>query len=54
MALEPIIVDVRESNGELHHLKISLALELEQGVKEEEFKRLSKEMRDGLHRGYWQ
>jgi len=37
--LEPIIVDVREASGEIHHLKVGLAIELGQGVTEEEFKK---------------
>jgi flagellar basal body-associated protein FliL len=45
-ALEPIIVDVRDATGELHHLKVSLAIELGHGVTEEEFKKLIPRIRD--------
>jgi flagellar basal body-associated protein FliL len=44
--LEPIIVDVREASGELHHLKVGLAIELGHGVTEEEFKKLVPRLRD--------
>jgi flagellar basal body-associated protein FliL len=45
-ALEPIVVDVREANGELHHLKVGIAIELGHGVTEEQFKHLVPRMRD--------
>ena len=45
-ALDPIIVDVREANGEMHHLKVGIAVELGVGVPEEEFKKLIPRMRD--------
>lgn len=45
-ALDPIIVDVREAGGEMHHLKVGLAVELGHGVTEEEFKKLVPRMRD--------
>jgi flagellar basal body-associated protein FliL len=45
-ALEPIIVDVRDASNELHHLKVSLAIELGHGVTEEEFKKLVPRIRD--------
>jgi len=45
-ALDPIIVDVRDATGELHHLKVSIACELGHGVSEEEFKKLVPRMRD--------
>jgi flagellar basal body-associated protein FliL len=37
---DPIVVDVRTGNGELHHLKIGLSMELPEGVKEEDVKRV--------------
>jgi len=45
-ALDPIVVDVREVNGEMHHLKVGIALELGKGVSEEEFKRHVPRIRD--------
>ncbi|HMJ53521.1 MAG TPA: flagellar basal body-associated FliL family protein [Polyangiaceae bacterium] len=45
-ALDPIIVDVRESNGETHHLKVGIAVELGKGVTDEEFKRQVPRIRD--------
>jgi flagellar basal body-associated protein FliL len=45
-ALDPIIVDVRDATGELHHLKVSIACELGHGVSEEDFKKLVPRMRD--------
>ena len=45
-ALDPIIVDVREANGDMHHLKVGLAVELAKGVTDEEFKRQTPRIRD--------
>jgi flagellar basal body-associated protein FliL len=45
-ALDPIIVDVREANGEMHHLKVGIAIELGKGVTEEEWKRAVPRIRD--------
>ena len=45
-ALDPIIVDIRETNGDMHHLKVGIALELGKGVTEEEFKKLVPRIRD--------
>jgi flagellar basal body-associated protein FliL len=45
-ALDSIVVDVREANGELHHLKVGIAVELGHGVTEEQFKHLVPRMRD--------
>jgi flagellar basal body-associated protein FliL len=45
-ALDPIIVDIRESNGDAHHLKVGIAVELGKGVTEEEFKRQVPRIRD--------
>jgi flagellar FliL protein len=45
-ALDPIIVDIREINGDMHHLKVGIAVELAKGVTEEEFKRLVPRIRD--------
>lgn len=45
-SLDPIIVDVREINGDMHHLKVGIAVELGKGVTEEEFKRLVPRIRD--------
>ena len=45
-ALDPIVVDVRDASGELHHLKVGIACELGHGVTEEEFKKLVPRMRD--------
>jgi flagellar basal body-associated protein FliL len=45
-ALDPIIVDVREASGEMHHLKVGIAIELGHGVSEDEFKKLVPRMRD--------
>jgi flagellar protein FliL len=45
-ALDPIIVDIREANGDMHHLKVGLAVELAKGVTDEEFKRQTPRIRD--------
>jgi len=45
-ALDPIIVDVREANGDAHHLKVGIAVELGHGTGEEEWKRLVPRIRD--------
>jgi flagellar basal body-associated protein FliL len=45
-ALDPIIVDIREANGDMHHLKVGLAVELGKGVSDEEFKRQTPRIRD--------
>jgi flagellar basal body-associated protein FliL len=45
-ALDPIIVDIREANGEAHHLKVGIAVELGKGVTEEEFKKQVPRIRD--------
>jgi flagellar basal body-associated protein FliL len=45
-ALDPIIVDIREINGEVHHLKVGIAVELGKGVTDEEFKRQVPRIRD--------
>ncbi|MET0595911.1 MAG: flagellar basal body-associated FliL family protein [Polyangiaceae bacterium] len=44
--LDPIIVDVREANGDAHHLKVGIAVELGKGVTEEEFKKQIPRIRD--------
>lgn len=36
--LDPIIVDIRNGRGSVHHLKVGLAVELKDEVTEEEFK----------------
>jgi flagellar basal body-associated protein FliL len=46
LALEPLIVDVRHTDGELHHLKVGIALELSKPMPEEEMKKLSPRARD--------
>jgi flagellar basal body-associated protein FliL len=45
-ALDPIIVDIREANGDAHHLKVGIAVELGKGVTDEEFKRQVPRIRD--------
>jgi flagellar basal body-associated protein FliL len=45
-ALDPIIVDIREINGDAHHLKVGIAVELGKGVTEEEFKKQVPRIRD--------
>jgi flagellar basal body-associated protein FliL len=45
-ALDPIIVDIRESNGDAHHLKVGIAVELGKGVTDEEFKKQVPRIRD--------
>ncbi|MBI5537749.1 MAG: flagellar basal body-associated FliL family protein [Deltaproteobacteria bacterium] len=44
--LDPIVVDLRESSGEVHHLKVGIALELQGSVHGEEFKRYEPRARD--------
>jgi flagellar basal body-associated protein FliL len=39
--LPPILVDARAKDGELHHLKVVLAIEIEEGTPKEEFMRYS-------------
>jgi flagellar basal body-associated protein FliL len=47
MTLDPLIVDVREGQGPLHHLKVTLAIELATKSKdEEELKKLMPRARD--------
>jgi len=47
ITLDPLIVDVREGQGPLHHLKVTLAIELASKPKdEEEMKRLIPRARD--------
>jgi flagellar FliL protein len=45
-SLDPIIVDIRESDGAMHHLKVGIAIELAKGVTDEEFKRHVPRIRD--------
>jgi flagellar basal body-associated protein FliL len=45
-ALDPIIVDIREANGDAHHLKVGIAVELGKGVTDEEFKKQIPRIRD--------
>jgi flagellar FliL protein len=45
-SLDPIIVDIREANGDAHHLKVGIAVELGKGVTEEEFKKQVPRIRD--------
>jgi flagellar basal body-associated protein FliL len=45
-ALDPIIVDIREINGDAHHLKVGIAVELGKGVTDEEFKKQVPRIRD--------
>jgi flagellar basal body-associated protein FliL len=44
--LEPLIVDIRETGGDLHHLKVGIAIELTKAIPEEEFKRYVPRVRD--------
>jgi flagellar basal body-associated protein FliL len=44
--LEPIVVDLREKDGELHHLKVGIAIELAKPMPEEELKRYVPRARD--------
>jgi flagellar basal body-associated protein FliL len=47
VTLEPLVVDIREGQGPLHHLKVTLAIELASKPKdEEEMKRLIPRARD--------
>jgi flagellar basal body-associated protein FliL len=47
LTLDPLIVDVREGQGPLHHLKVTLAIELATKSKdEEELKKLTPRARD--------
>jgi flagellar basal body-associated protein FliL len=47
LTLDPLIVDVREGQGPLHHLKVTLAIELATKSKdEEEMKKLTPRARD--------
>jgi flagellar basal body-associated protein FliL len=39
--LSPILVDARAKDGELHHLKVVLAIEVEEGTTKDEFMRYS-------------
>lgn len=39
--LPPIVVDARSKDGELHHLKVVLAVEVEEGTPKDEFMRYS-------------
>lgn len=43
---DPIIVDVSDSDGRVHHLKVGLAAELAEGTLEEQFKLLQPRGRD--------
>lgn len=45
-SMEALIVDVKGTDGELHHLKVGLALEFGKTVPEEEFKRIAPRGRD--------
>jgi flagellar protein FliL len=44
--LDPIIVDIREANGDAHHLKVGIAVELGKGVTDDEFKKQIPRIRD--------
>ena len=44
--LSPILVDARAKNGELHHLKVVLAIEVHEGVPKEEFMKYSSRGRE--------
>ncbi len=46
ISLDAIIVDLRGSDGDLHHLKVGLAVELAKQLPEEEVKRLTPRARD--------
>ncbi len=46
VVIDPIIVDVRGSDAELHHLKVGLAIELAKAPSEEEHKRIIPRVRD--------
>lgn len=37
VAIEPVVVDVRSEDGEVHHLRVSLSLELAEGQDSKEF-----------------
>jgi flagellar basal body-associated protein FliL len=39
--MSPILVDARAQNGELHHLKVVLAIEIHEGTPKEEFMKYS-------------
>ncbi|MGC4064328.1 MAG: flagellar basal body-associated FliL family protein [Polyangiaceae bacterium] len=40
MAFQPIIVDVRDCQAQMHHMKIGVTVELKDGITKEEFERL--------------
>jgi flagellar basal body-associated protein FliL len=44
--LQPILVDARAKNGELHHLKVVLAIEVGEGTPKEEFMKYSSRGRE--------
>jgi len=44
--LDPIVVDLRESTGDLHHLKVGIAIELKKSMHGEEFKPYEPRARD--------
>lgn len=44
--LDPIIIDLREASGEIHHLKLGIGIELMTSMHGEEFKRYDPRVRD--------
>jgi flagellar basal body-associated protein FliL len=45
-ALDPVVVDLVGADGVLHHIKVGIAVELESGVKAEEFDKYAPRARD--------
>ncbi len=44
--LDPFIVDIKDAEGDLHHIKVGIAVELKAEVKEEEFDKYIPRARD--------
>ena len=46
--LEPMVVDIRSKDGELHHIKIGVAIEFRKPIHEEELKKILPRARDAV------
>lgn len=46
--LEPMVVDIRSKEGELHHIKIGIAIEFRKPIHEEELKKVLPRARDAI------
>lgn len=44
--IDPVIVDVKDSDGGLHHVKVGIAVELDKDIKEEDFEKYVPRARD--------